>query len=176
VADYDVQPLEGYPADLGLMLATLQETTRDWRGDMLAEGEPTEDELVWQARPGGHSLGAIFLHIADVEISWIEEFALGRKMSEADLQRLMVKETRANEGIWPTPPRKSYAWYLEQMDESRRRTLEACRDFPALETEYRFQDRFDLTYRWTLAHVIGHEAYHAGQAMLLHDLYVHQKR
>jgi len=171
MATYDALPLEGYPSDLGLMLATLQETTRDWRSDMLQAGEPTEEELVWQVRPGGHSLGAIFLHIADVEISWIEEFALGRKMTEADLTRLMTNETRVNQGVWPTPPRQPYAWYLEQMDEARHRTLAACKDFPALGEEYLFQDQMTLTYRWTLAHVIGHEAYLAGQAMLLRDLF-----
>jgi uncharacterized damage-inducible protein DinB len=67
---------------------------------------------------------------------------------------------------WPAPPRQPLAWYLEQHDRIRARTHEILADFndPAQEFQ-RKNDR--VTLRWLLHHVIGHEAYHAGQVLLL---------
>jgi uncharacterized damage-inducible protein DinB len=167
MSSYDVAPLSGYPIEYGLLLSTLQDGTREWRQEI---GEPSEDAIVWQAVPGGHSIGGLLLHIADVEIFWFEEAALGRKMSDADLKLFMSEETKQYEGAWPVPPREPWAWYMQILDDVRARTLRTVQDFPeSSDTFHRRTSTF--TYRWALAHVVEHESYHAGQAVLLSALH-----
>ncbi|AIE86124.1 DinB family protein [Fimbriimonas ginsengisoli] len=164
---FDACPLDGYPTELGLLLATLQSCTWDWRDEL---GDVDEDAIVWQARSGGHSIGAVLLHIGEVELYWIEEVVLGREMSEADLQLFMSREIEQYKGQWPSPPRRPLSWYLERLDEVRARTLAAVRDFPAPDAEIPWLEH-TVTPRWVLSHVIEHESYHGGQMLLLQDLY-----
>lgn len=67
---------------------------------------------------------------------------------------------------WPTPPRKPLAWYLEQQDTIRTRTREIIRTLndPEMAIPCKGQT---FTLRWLLHHVLTHEAYHGGQAVLL---------
>jgi uncharacterized damage-inducible protein DinB len=165
----DIEPLAGYPADYAILLAMLQDGTRDWRDEI---GEVTEDELVWQPHPGAHSIGGVILHMVDVEGWWIEEAVLGRERSVEETQELLSEETQQYKGLWPTPPRKPLSYYYELQDRVRERTIESVRAFgPVTDTVTGTPWEKAYTLRWVLNHVVAHESYHAGQAVLLKSLY-----
>ena len=163
----DVEPLAGYPEPYGLLLAILQDGTREWRAEL--PDELSADAMVWQPYPGLHSIGAIMLHIAFVEIVWFERFALHLPFDPEERKLLMVDETDVDEWQWPVPPRQPLSWYYELHDKIRIRTLENIKQWPEPEAT-RGEDDDLRTMRWLLGHVIQHEAYHGGQAVLLHRL------
>jgi uncharacterized damage-inducible protein DinB len=71
--------------------------------------------------------------------------------------------------VWPTPPFEAFDYYVNLQDQVRSRTLECVRQFgdPA---EVKEAEWGTMTLRWVLAHVIWHDAYHGGQAVLLKEL------
>lgn len=164
----DPKPLPGYQEPYGLLCAILQDGTKEWRGEI--SPDLGEDTVVWQPHPGMHSIGGVILHIAAVEVAWFESFALGQEWTREDAELLMVRETDVDEYRWPTPPRKPLSWYFELHDRIRARTLEAIKRWPSAETA---KEAFGSarTMRWVLGHVIQHEAYHGGQAVLLERLW-----
>lgn len=166
---YDVEPASGYPVEYGLLVSTLQDGTREWREEL---GDVTEDALVWQPYRNGHSIGAIILHMIDVEAFWVETAALGRERSSDELEELLSAETDQYSFNWVVPPRKPLSYYLELQDKVRTRTLESIRSFPDPATVIdREHWTSSMTVRWILNHVVAHEAYHGGQAVILKTLF-----
>jgi uncharacterized damage-inducible protein DinB len=159
----DLTAVDGLEPQLGLLLAMLDDGTREWRGEI---GDVPEDAVVWQPFPGGHSIGAVILHMADAELYWVQEIAAGQPVSADDEARLLSKQTDQYAVRWPTPPARPLAWYFQQRDEVRARTHQIVRK---LGDPGHLGARGDRRYtlRWILHHVIGHEAYHGGQAVLL---------
>lgn len=163
----DIAPLPGYPDPYGLLLATLQDGTYDWRNELWHDCDA--DVMTWQVRPGGRSIGAQILHMIIVEIDWLESFVLKREISEEDRKLLMWDEMDVDAGKWPVPPAEPIAWYYDLQDRFRTRTLETVKDFPPPDTI--LHGRVDsFTPPWVLGHVIQHESYHGGQVVMLHDL------
>jgi uncharacterized damage-inducible protein DinB len=158
----DVVPVKGMDLQLGLLLAMLDDNTQQWRGEL--EMMP-EEAVVWQPFPNGHSVGGALLHIASAELLWIVEVAAGRVRSEDDKVRLLSTLTRQRDVQWPTPPRRPISWYFEQQDEVRARTRPIIQELAdPLHTGARGERV--VTLRWILHHLITHEAYHSGQAIL----------
>ena len=150
-----------------LLLAVLSDGTREWRDEL---GDVTPNALLYQPEPNGHSIGAVLLHVADVEGFWLYDTATGDGRTLEELQTLLSKETDQNRGVWPAPPPHPLAWYYEQQDAVRRRTLATWQTIADLSAT-RTTDNETFTLRWLLSHVIAHESYHGGQAVLLHELY-----
>jgi len=168
----DIEPRAGFEPDFGLLLAVLNDATRKWREEL---GDVSEEALRWQPHAGSHSIGAILLHIADVEAFWIEEICLGRERSAEELKQLLSEETEQYAGNWPTPPRMPLAEYYALQDKIRARTLESAREITPREYVLGKQGvDYILTSRWILHHVANHEAYHGGQAVLLKTLCEHR--
>jgi uncharacterized damage-inducible protein DinB len=162
---YDVAPVQGMHGEIAVLAAQLVDGTREWREE-LGDAEP--GTVVWQPYPGAHSIGALILHMADVEGYWIEDMAAGRARPEEELRQLLSEETRQYGGEWPSPPVRPLAWYFEVQDRVRRRTMETLRDLADPSRVVRRENRdYGLTVRWIVAHVVQHEAYHGGQAVLL---------
>lgn len=164
----DAEPLPGYQEPYGLLCAILQDGTNEWRWEL--DPDLSEDAVVWQPYPGTHSIGAILLHIVGVEIFWFERFALGLPADPEERKLTMAEEIDVDAWSWPAPPRKPLSWYFEQHDRVRARTLESIKEWPAADTS-RDWDGKPRTMRWVLGHVIQHEAYHGGQAVLLNRLW-----
>ncbi len=164
MAARDVLPVQGLHPELGLLLAMFEDGTREWREEL---GEVDEETVVRQAFPNGHSIGAVLMHIADVELWWIQEVAAGRPVSAEDEERLLANQTDQDAVKWPAPPRQPLAWYYEQLDEIRARTERIVRELKDPEHIARRDNGREYTLRWILHHVITHEAYHGGQAVLL---------
>jgi uncharacterized damage-inducible protein DinB len=164
----DAKPLPGYQEPYGLLCAILQDGTREWRWEL--DQNLSEDAVVWQPYPHGHSIGGIMLHIIAVEIFWFERFALDLEWDPEEKELLMVEDTDVDAWRWPEPPRKTISWYFEQHDSIRARTLEGIKKWPAADSA-KEHDGSQRTMRWVLGHVIQHEAYHGGQAVLLNRLW-----
>lgn len=164
----DVAPLPGYQEPYGLLAAILQDGTNEWRWEL--DPKLSEDAIVWQASPGGHSIGGTILHIIAVEIFWFERFALGLQPDAEERKILMADEMDVDEWKWPEPPRKPLSWYFELQDKVRARTLESIRKWPSPETAIDLHGS-PRTMRWVFGHVIQHEAYHGWQAVLLSRLW-----
>jgi uncharacterized damage-inducible protein DinB len=163
----DVTPVSGLEIQVGLLLEMLDDNTRDWREEL---GEVTEDTLVWQPVTEGHSIGALLLHIADVEAYWLYEIATGTPRTGEELAALLSEETQQYDGKWPEPPRRPLSWYYEQHDAIRARTHQVVRQLNDPERIGKRRE-VEFTLRWLLHHVITHEAYHGGQAVLLALMY-----
>lgn len=164
----DAEPLPGYPEPYGLLCAILLDGTNEWRWEI--DPELSEDAIVWQPYPGAHSIGATILHIIGTEVFWFERFVLQLPADAEERALLMSDEIDVDQWSWPVPPRKPLSWYFELHDRVRARTLEGIKRWPPAETAREHHDR-QVTMRWVLGHVIQHEAYHGGQAVLLSRLY-----
>lgn len=161
----DVTPVEGLDVQVGLLLAMLDATTIEWRGELEME-EVSEDAIVWQPFPNGHSIGALILHIVDVEAYWLYQIAAGKERTQEEKDRLLSDATQQDAVSWPVPPRQPLAWYFAQLDAIRERTRQTIRELNNPEHLGSRRDT-EFTLRWLLFHVIAHEAYHGGQAVLL---------
>lgn len=166
---YDVEPALGYPMEYGLLVSTLQDGTREWRDEL---GEVSEEAIVWQPFKNGHSIGAVILHMIDVEAFWIETAALGRDRAPEELKELLSEETNQDAFHWVVPPKRPLSYYLDYQDKIRQRTLESIKFFPDPATVIS-KDGWssDMTVRWILNHVVAHEAYHGGQVVMLKAMF-----
>ncbi len=163
---FDVEPLPGYRPDVGLLLASLNDSTREWRDEL---GDPPLEAITWQAKPGSYSVGGLLLHIMEVEVYWFETVAAALEENVEESKLLMSAEIQQYEGLWPTPPAKPLSWYYDLHDKIRARVFESLK---SVDPDSRY-DRgdFSFTFRWILAHVVEHDAYHGGQAVLMHELW-----
>ena len=167
----DVSPIPGSDVQIGLLLAILDDATNDWRGEL---GDVPDEMLLWQPFPGGHSVGALILHIADVEAYWLHEIGAGLARSDEELARLLSKETQQYDLTWPRPPAQPFSWFLAQHDEIRARTRHIVSTWDDPARALLWEDT-EFTPRWLLHHVLTHESYHGGQAILLSILYARQE-
>jgi uncharacterized damage-inducible protein DinB len=164
----DAKPLPGYQEPYGLLCSILQDGTNEWRLEL--DPNLSEDAVVWQPHPDTHSIGGVILHIVGVEIFWLERFVLGLPTDPEERKLVMAEEIDQDEWHWPEPHRKPISWYFELHDRIRARTLESIKKWPAPDFAIGDDDR-QSTPRWVLGHVIQHEAYHGGQAVLLNRLW-----
>jgi uncharacterized damage-inducible protein DinB len=164
----DAKPLEGYPEPYGLLCAILQDGTNEWRGEL--NPGLTEDALVWQPVPGAHSIGAIILHMISAETFWFEKFALDLEPDPEESRLLLSSEGDIDSWQWPVAPRMPLKDYFALQDSIRSRILERIKLWPSPETSKGLHG-MERTMRWVFGHVIQHEAYHGGQAVLLSRLW-----
>lgn len=159
---YDVPPAPACHPEIGILLAALEDGTRHWREQL---GDVDVETITWQPFSGGHSIGALMLHMADAEASWIETGIAGREFTPEDLAEFMTEETHQMAVDWPNPPARPIEYYDGILRRVRARTLETLREIqdPA---EVR-TERNEYTLRWIVAHIVHHESYHGGQAVFL---------
>ncbi len=159
----DLTPIATADPGVGLLLAVLDDTTNEWRRYL---GDVPDEAVNWRPFPGGHTIGSLILHIADVEAFWLYEVAAGHARDPEELATLLSVETDQGGVNWPDVPAKPLSWFFAQHELVRRRTLETVLGLEGLMTIGRHGDE-EFTLRWLLNHVISHEAYHGGQAVLL---------
>ena len=103
----DMRPEEGLHPEIALLLTMLREGTREWRSELSAV---PREKVLWQPFPHGHSIGAVILHIADVEAYWVGEVAQGRPRSGDQKRELLSEETCQYSVRWPEPPDRPLSW------------------------------------------------------------------
>lgn len=159
----DIAPPPEFETQVGLLTAMLADGTREWRQEL---GEPPQAALRWQPFANGHSIGAVLLHMASVEAGWIHGVIGGEERTAEQKRLWMTEATRVDDVQWPQPPDEPLSWYFGQLAAVRSHTLELLR---AERDPERVITRGggSFTVRWILHHVVTHEAYHGGQAVLL---------
>lgn len=161
---FDVAPLPGMHPEIGLLAAMLVDGTRNLREEL---GRVGKEALGWQPFSGGHSIGALILHNIDVEGWWIEELAAGGSRPKEELLQLLSEETKQYSVSWPKPPHKPLTWYYDLQDRVRARTLDTLKRLGDANRAIPWGAKKAFTLRWIVQHVVAHEAYHMGQAVLL---------
>lgn len=163
---YDVTPLRGYHPEIGILLASLEDSTREWRENL---GDISVEAITWQPAPGSYSVGALILHLIDCEFGWFNGFAAGNPQNPKELKLLMSAEVDQENGIWPVPPSEPIEWYYGLHDQFRARAFDALR---GIEPERTYERKsFGCTLRWVVAHVLEHDSYTGGQAVAMHELW-----
>ena len=162
---YDATPKIGGEPTLATLLAVLDDGTREWREEL---GDLNESDLVNRPFPGGPSIGAVLLHMAEVEAWWIQTVLGGRPLSDDFKRRTLSDETRQDEGVWGDAPQMPYAAYLDLLDEVRAQTHEALQNERDVARVLKPDpERPALTVRWIVGHVVQHDSYHGGQCVLV---------
>jgi len=162
----DVAPVEGMHAELGLLMAAMRDSTREWRQNLEL---PSDEAMVWRMFPDGPSIGGVMLHMAGCEMFWIEKFAMGRELDAANPAVIYDRDLDVEAVKWPDAPREPVSWYFGVLDETRKRMTALIREHNEPERVHRFPDGEEMTMRWILAHLVEHDSYHGGQAVLLHE-------
>ena len=162
---FDVAPYPQTSADLGLLIATWEDGTREWRENL---GLPSEEAIVWQLYPNGPSIGGLLLHMASCDVYWLQQFVDGEEIDPDDPAEAYDNTVDQYVPLWPAPPRESIDWYFRILDESRAKMVARIQghDDP-LSVHARKNESY--TYRWIVAHLVEHDSYHGGQAVLLHE-------
>ena len=144
-------------------LKQLDQATHEWLGEL--GDDVTESELTWQAFASGHSIGALLVHIAEVEAYWLHHIACGEPYH--DLEAEVLHAAIDQGGIqWPTPPLHPLSFYKALLTTTREKTKALIGSLGnPNHTALRGEREFTLS--WLMTHVIVHEAYHGGQAVLL---------
>jgi uncharacterized damage-inducible protein DinB len=163
----DVSPTESRNEEIGRLLGLLEAGTQNMRREL---GEIDTETLVWQPYSNGQSIGALLIHIAACEAGWLHLVAAGHE-TPLDLEDRLMDGAAIDQyrGIWPAPPRKPLSWYYAQHDEIRARTIALVRELPDPD-EVRtvvWSPSRTCTVRWILQHIVEHEPYHMGQAVML---------
>lgn len=162
---YDIVACEGMLPEVGLLFSALEDSTREWREEL---GDVSTEALIWQPFPGGHSIGAVLLHIAEVEDFWFNHVCLGEETPEELSRELLSAEIDQYASNWPTPPAEPFEWYLEKLVRVRARTRAACQRFADLHEPLGLEEwPFQVTRPWAMSHVVQHDSYHGGQAVFL---------
>lgn len=160
---FDGLPRPGYDPVVATYLSALEDGTREWLGEL---GEQSEDVLVWQPFPNGHSVGALILHNADVEAYWIHQVICGVERTEEFSKQVLSAETDQDGVNWPTPPRMLFHEYMTIYFDVRAKTMELLKSVTDLDREIQLSWGV-VTPRWILGHVVQHDSYHGGQAVFI---------
>jgi uncharacterized damage-inducible protein DinB len=153
--------------EIGILVATLVGSTQKWRDNLEL---PEAAAVTWQPYPDGPSIGGLILHMASCELYWIGEIAELQKVSDDEPSRTYDKTVDQYLPHWPTPPAEPIEWYFAIQDDVRSRILNLIARHGAPDTVHQ-TTRSSMTYRWILAHIIQHDSYTGGQAVVLHEMY-----
>jgi len=168
----DIAPLPGKSTELGVLAAALMDSTREWQQNL---GRVSPKAITWQIYPDGPSVGGLLLHLIDVEAWWIKEFADKEQLGAEMPSTVYMRDLKVSKPYWPVAPGKPLAYYYELLREVRGDTLErvARRSDPADPVKGRTHS---ISYRWVLSHVIQHDSYTGGQAVLVHEAFKQQRK
>lgn len=168
----DVAPLPGNCEELGVLAASLVDSTREWKENL---GRVSPQAIAWQIFDDGPSIGGLLLHLIDVEAWWLHEFADGDKLTKTMPSTIYQAGLKVSKPYWPLPPKKPLPYYYSLLDEVRAQTLERVARREDAADPIRASAHF-ISYRWVLSHVIQHDSYTGGQAVLVHEAFKKQRK
>jgi uncharacterized damage-inducible protein DinB len=165
--------------EAGVFFAELEDQSRRLSHDTR---DLTRDELEWQPAPGMNTIGMLLAHIAFYEVFWVEVGPLDR--ATPDCHGVL--------GIGPgdvgmpipsggRPPEilrgRDLAFFDDLLARARAYTRQALASLGDTDLDRQFTRRRPdgtaraLNVRWTLYHMVEHEAAHCGQINLLRRQY-----
>lgn len=168
---FNVLPEVEFSEQVGRYVAMLEDVRR--RVKQYVNGL-TPEQLSWTPNPRVESIGTVLLHIAAVEVSWIQEDICRKPMSEAEWGiafpiRLGISQVSG----------EPLAYYLEKLDRTRAETREILRGLTdadlqrvvsPLEPGDPNAPPTTYTIEWILYHLVEHEAHHKGQIAVMKRL------
>jgi len=163
---YDIKPSPEVHIEIGILIASLQDSTREWLDEL---GTPTPEALVWQPFPGGHSIGGTILHIAATEVFWLQTVGQGGGADRSQPAVVYDDQLDQDNVDWPVPPSQPFEWYRDILELQRAESIAMIAAHNDPLRVYERPSGNSMTYRWILAHLVEHDAYHGGQAVLLHE-------
>ncbi len=163
----DIAPLPGHCEELGVLAASLVDSTREWKTNL---GRVSPPAIMWQIFDDGPSIGGLLLHLIDVEAWWLQEFADGDKLEKTLPSTIYQSGLKVSKPYWPVPPKQPLTYYYGLLDEVRAQTLERVARRVESSDPLKARTHF-ISYRWVLSHVIHHDSYTGGQAVLVHEAY-----
>ncbi len=157
-----VDPLEGFPADIGRWLWALEDARRITRRAVDGLDVATLD---WRGPDGSeNSIGSLLYHVAGVEMGWLFIDVLGREFPpevEADLPFEAWTEGRMTHvaGV-------SLEEHLGRLERTRRVFLDHVRRMDLAEFRRVLapeNEDYEITPEWVVYHLVEHEIGHAYQ-------------
>jgi uncharacterized damage-inducible protein DinB len=162
---FDLSVRPGANLELSVLAATLEDSTREWRESL---EEPCQEAVIWQIYENGPSIGGLLLHLVSCEQYWFQSFVEKRPQSPEEPAFAYDRTMDQYVPHWPAPPDQPIGWYFDLLERQRKESLEMVR--ARVDPHERFQGpRYAASYRWILAHVVEHDSYTGGQAVLLHE-------
>lgn len=147
---------------VGDLVTWWSRTTGMWRAEL---GNPCDEAVAWQPFHRSHSIGAILLHLADVEGRWMEECLAGRPRPEDELALLRSHDNKPHENSWVDPPEWPFSQYIEVLSWIRNRSISTLHQVGC--PEFVFEGpRGRCSVSDAVRFLCFHESYHAGQAVL----------
>jgi uncharacterized damage-inducible protein DinB len=141
---------------------TLDQGTRDWKKSL---GEVSEEQIGWKPPNEERSIGGIFLHMIAWEAWWCERFVAGGEIEPQTLASLNLSHFFDLSANTPHPPAKPLEWYYDQMVLNRER-CQLVFEIVRPETKIK-RGETSRSVQWVFNHLINHDSYHGGQAVLL---------
>jgi len=165
-----LQPVMNLSPGLGLALAAMNEVREQLQKTV---SELTNEEVAQCAVRGAHSIGALVLHIGEAEWWWMNCIVRGHKLTREDFRQPFWDVLKDPEGF----ASKNYSadFCLETINGIRVQTHDflATLNDDDLEKTYshtRGDKQIEASLRWTLHHLVDHEAQHKGQILMLKRL------
>lgn len=136
--------------------------------------------LEWQPQTGVNTIGMLLAHLAIVDIWWIRIAPNQIPETEADSVFKEIAGIGGDDDGLPCPPDgghpkslagKSLDFYFDLLDKARAESHRQMHKWTdaQLSSMYQLRNR-QITYEWTLYHVLEHFAGHYGQILLLKHL------
>jgi uncharacterized damage-inducible protein DinB len=165
-----LEPAPGVSSGIGFYLGGMEEVREQVRQ---AVSDLNKEQIGRTAFPGAHSIGALVLHIGEAEWWWMQCNIAGHKLTAEDRQSpywdvLESRETFAARGY-------SAEFCLDEIARIRDQTRALLASFNDADLERLFTyerhgETHEYSLRWTLHHLIDHEAQHKGQILMLKRL------
>ena len=138
-----------------------------WRKSL---GELPDEALTWQPFTNGPSIGGLILHLTACEAFWLGQVAANKPTNNDDPAIAFDNEVDQYAPFWPIPPAQPLTWYYSIQDEQRQRSWDWVKAQPNPKYEIVGPD-YGVTYRWIVSHLLQHDSYHGGQAVLLYEMW-----
>lgn len=155
-----VDPLPGYPAEIGRYLWMLEDSRR--RTKEVVQGV-TQPVLDWCATAHDNRIGTLLYHIVLIELDWLYAEVLEQEYP-ADLMALFPYDVRDRQGNLSVVTGVNLEEHLHRLDIVREALLTAFRTMSLEEFRRSRQlPHYDVTPEWVLYHLIEHETAHRGE-------------
>lgn len=166
-----VEPLPGYPPEIGAWLWALEDSRRR---TLRAIKDLPAEAVDWTPSEGGDSIGTLLYHLAAIEADWLYSDVLGKGFSP-EVMDLLPMNVRDEAGILSPVKGESLETHLKRLEIIRDKLLGAFKDITIADFhKLRAVEDYEVTPQWVIHHLMQHEAVHRSQIEGLRFSYQNQ--
>lgn len=165
-----IEPLDGYTQQVGTWLWAFENsrlrTLRALEGIDL-------DLLEWIPTWQGNTIGSLLYHLSAIEVDWLFTDILEADEFPPEIEVLFPYDVRQPNGDLTVAEGFTLDDHLRRLTNVRKYFLQSLLGMPDEEFQRvrRFPD-YTVTPRWTIHHLMQHEAEHRGQIMTVQEEYL----